>query len=570
MSKPAKRYSVIKRIVTLTVSLNTLFFVTISALVIGIYLFSSSIPLDLTLIILIAFVIAIVIFLLLTKLLIVIINKNLEPINQLSILLEEVKNGNFYPKAKIEKNNELSDISKVVEEMSNEIDRQERIAYENYAYDQLTGLKTREAITEEVNKKIFTEDKKAAVCLLQIVNYKDIVVIKGQEVANNLINKIASQLTDILNEDNQLFSKSEDELVYIVQGFNSLSEVQEKTDKIIAHFKEPNVIKDIRIEIKIFAGIATYPTDGNDLDELIKKCDLSLYRAKQTMKKQLLFYNDTISQEIAYQAEITEQLSQALESDEIHLKYQPLIDFKAEIYGFEALARWSSPVVGDISPEIFIGNAEQSYMIIPIGNYILRESCKAQVAMKKKFDREFMMSVNVSLIQLLQADFVEKVKEIVNETNINPNYLTLELTESIFINATIALDDKIDEMHKLGIKFSLDDFGTGYSSLTYLQKIAFDNLKIDKSFIDGVLELKKEHRIVETIVNLVHRLDMKVIAEGVESRKQLEYLRHISADIIQGYIFSPPLNLQDANEYIDKFYKLSPKTRLNDIMKKND
>lgn len=570
MSKEKKRYNVIKRIVALTVSINSLFFVIVTAIFIAVYLLHTSIPLDLTIIIILAFVFIIILFLLFTKFLIVKINKHLSPLIDLSELLEDVKNGNFHPKVNVDNNNEFGDVSEIIQSMSNEIKRQERIAYENYAYEQLTGLKTRAAITDEVNQEVFSEDKKAAVCLLQVVNYKDIVVIKGQETANNLINRIASQLTQILNEKDLLFSKSEDELVYIVEGFNSLSEVQEKTNKIISHFKEPNVIKDIRIEIKIFAGIATYPTDGNDLDELIKKCDLSLYRAKQTSKKQLLFYNDAISQEIAYHAEITEQLSQALESHEIHLKYQPLVDFKAEIYGFEALARWTSPVVGDISPEIFIGNAEQSYMIIPIGNYILRESCLAQVAMKKKFNQEFMMSVNVSLIQLLQANFVEVVKEIVKETRINPEYLTLELTESIFINSTIALDDKIDEMHRLGIKFSLDDFGTGYSSLTYLQKINFDNLKIDKSFIDGVLELKKEHRIVETIVNLVHRLDMKVIAEGVESRKQLEYLRHISADIIQGYIFSPPLAIEDAYNYIEKFYKLSPKNRLNDIMKKND
>ncbi|MFW5888982.1 MAG: putative bifunctional diguanylate cyclase/phosphodiesterase [Bacillota bacterium] len=569
MSKNPKRHSVIKSIISFAVSVNTLFLMIVAGCFIAVYLFHALIPLDLTIVILLAFVFVIITFLLLTKLLIVIINKQLAPLKDLSKILEEIKNGNFYPEIDISVNNEIKDISEIIQIISNEIKRQEKIAYENYAYDQLTGLKTRSAITDEVNKQIFSEDKKAAVCLLQIVNYKDIVVIKGQETANNLINKIASQLTHILNEKDILFSKSEDELVYIVEGFDSLSEVQGKANKIISHFKEPNVIKDIRIEIKIFAGIATFPTDGNDLDELIKKCDLSLYRAKQTSKKQLLFYNDAISQEIAYQAEITEQLSQALESHEIHLKYQPLVDFKAEIYGFEALARWTSPIVGDISPEIFIGNAEQSYMIIPIGNYILREACLAQVAMKNKFKQEFMMSVNVSLIQLLQSDFVEKVKEILKETRINPNYLTLELTESIFINSTIALDDKIDEMHDMGIKFSLDDFGTGYSSLTYLQKINFDNLKIDKTFIDGVLELKKEHRIVETIVDLVHRLDMKVIAEGVESRKQLEYLRHISADIIQGFIFSEPLTIEDANKYIEKFYKLSPKNRLNDIMKKN-
>ena len=239
-----------------------------------------------------------------------------------------------------------------------------------------------------------------------------------------------------------------------------------------------------------------------------------------------------------------------------------MIDHKSEIYGFEALARWASPVLGSISPEVFIENAEENYLIIPIGTWILREACKMQVALRKIFHKEFVISVNVSLIQILQPNYVKIVKKIIKETDINPNYLTLELTESIFINSTVALDGKIDALHDIGVKFSLDDFGTGYASLSYLRNIAFDNLKIDKSFIDGIMDIKKENKIVGTIIQMVHNLDMKVIAEGVEHKSQYEYLKQISTDIFQGYLISKPLDINETVAFVNQFYKIAKSKRV--------
>jgi len=170
----------------------------------------------------------------------------------------------------------------------------------------------------------------------------------------------------------------------------------------------------------------------------------------------------------------------------------------------------------------------------------------------------------VSPVQILQKDFVSIVKNIVRDTDINPEFLTLEITESLFIEASVLLEDTIEELHKIGIKLSLDDFGTGYASLTYLRQINFDNLKIDKTFVDGIFANTKDHRIIGTIVNLVHNLDMKVIAEGVETKKQYEYLKEISTDVFQGYIFSKPLLLDEAFRFIDQFYKI-PKTKRADV-----
>ena len=498
------------------------------------------------------------------------IKRSLQPIHDVINSIDEIKNGNYQVRALVKENNEIKEIADAINLMSDEIDRQVKLIYDNFAFDSLTGLKNKTAVTKELNQKLFKGDQKTAVCLLQVDNLKDIIIIKGQMMGDSLIKAIAEEIENIIKNDELLYSNGGNELIYIIPNFTGLAEVRDKVNRIVQRFKQPIIVNHIKTEIRIFAGISTYPSDDYTLDDLIKKCDISIFKDKNSERKQVIFYNDKISQEISYQAEVSEQLAQALDKKELFLKYQPLIDNKSEIYGFEALARWASPVLGNISPEVFIANAEENYLIIPIGTWILREACKMQVALRKRFEKEFVISVNVSLIQILQNDYVDIVKNIVKETDINPNYLTLELTESIFIKSTIALDDKIDELHEMGIKFSLDDFGTGYASLTYLRNINFDNLKIDKSFIDGILDTKKENRIVGTIVNLVHNLDMKVIAEGVEHKSQYEYLKQISTDVFQGYLMSKPLTVEETVEFIEQFYKVARNKRIDVLASKNE
>ena len=336
------------------------------------------------------------------------------------------------------------------------------------------------------------------------------------------------------------------------------------------YFREPLVVKNIKTQVKFHIGVAVYPTDGVTLNDLIKKCDTALYKASEYGNKKIIFYNEKIARSVSYQAEISERLSQAIEKGQIYLKFQPLITNSSEIYGFEALARWNSPALGEIGPTVFIANAEESYMIIPIGTWILREACLRQVELRKKFKQEFVMSVNVSPVQILQKDFLTIVKRIIKDTDINPNFLTLEITESVFIEASVLLEDTIEELHSMGVKLSLDDFGTGYASLTYLRQINFDNLKIDKSFVDGIFTTEKDHRIIGTIVNLVHNLDMKVIAEGVETRKQYEYLKQIYTDVFQGYIFSKPLIIEDLMAYIKKFNDVPKNKRADYYAKLNE
>jgi len=492
------------------------------------------------------------------------VRKALNPIDKIIESIEEIKNGNYQVDFAIEGAQELKQIGDAINTMSSELNRQVKITYESLAYDILTGLKNRASSAAEVDATIFKSDKRSAVCLIQVDNLKNINVTKGQIVGDSLIKAIADELRHVFRSDETLFSNGGNEFVYIKENIHSLEEVEYTLNRLLTHFKEPIVVKNIRAEVKFNVGVSIYPTDGQTLEALIKKCDTALFKSAEASFKKIIFYNEKIARSVNYQSEMSEQLAQAIKENQIYLKYQPLITNSTEIYGFEALARWTSPTLGEIGPQVFIANAEESYLIIPIGTWILREACKAQVELKAKFGIEFVMSVNVSPVQILQRDFVDIVRRVVRETDINSEYLTLEITESLFLEATVLLEDTIEQLHKMGIKLSLDDFGTGYASLTYLRKINFDNLKIDKTFVDGIYANIKDHRIIGTIVSLVHNLDMKVIAEGVETRKQYEYLKEISTDIFQGYIFSMPLTIEELVKFIKKFNQI-PSHKRTDI-----
>ncbi len=495
------------------------------------------------------------------------IKKSLLPIDDILETIEKIKNGDYQVHVNIKDNNEFKKIGDAINLMSEEIDRQVKITYETLAYDILTGLRNRASSTKELDATIFKSTKKSAVCLIQVDNLKNINVTKGQMIGDNLIKAIADELKNVLKTEKTLYSNGGNEFIYIKENVQSLESVEYTLNKLLVYFREPLVVKNIKTEVKFHIGVAVYPTDGVTLNDLIKKCDTALYKASEYGNKKIIFYNEKIARSVSYQAEISERLSQAIDKGQIYLKFQPLITNNSEIYGFEALARWNSPALGEIGPTVFIANAEESYLIIPIGTWILREACKKQVEIKKKFKQNFVMSVNVSPVQILQKDFTNIVRQIIKDTDIDPNYLTLEITESVFIEASVLLEDTIEELHKMGVKLSLDDFGTGYASLTYLRQINFDNLKIDKSFVDGIFTTEKDHRIIGTIVNLVHNLDMKVIAEGVETRKQYEYLKQIYTDVFQGYIFSKPLIIEDLYAYIKKFNDV-PKNKRADVYAK--
>lgn len=490
------------------------------------------------------------------------IKKTLSPIDDILESIEEIKHGNYNIHVQVKENNELKHVADALNIMSREIGKQVELVYKSFVYDNLTGLKNRKASHQEIDEILKKETDKTAICLLEVDNLKSINVTKGQTVSEELLKNFAARLRKAVGNMDYIYANGGNEFVFLIPGVKSLEKVEYEINRVLESFVDPIDVSGLKVDVMLHAGLAIYPSDGRNIVDLIKRADVALFKARETQGSKYVFYNDQLTKEVSYRAQISEQLAQAIKNQQLYLKYQPLVDNKNEIYGFEALVRWKSPTLGEISPQIFVANAEESHLIIPIGNWILHQACLAQVELKKRFDKKFVMSVNVSPVQLMQKDFIDVLRRIIRDTEIDPKFLVLEITEGVLIESSIYLEEVVDYLHEVGARIALDDFGTGYASLTYLKQIPFDNLKIDKSFVDGIFGPKKDHSIIGTIVQLVHNLDMTVIAEGVEKRKQYEYLKQISTDVFQGYLFAKPLVFEEASRYVDQFYKVAKNKRI--------
>ena len=556
--------SLANKIVSLTIFLDALFLVLVMAGVTFVYIeklkADPGLGLELTFLVLVGAILILMVFV--SLLLSNKIRKTLSPIDDILDSIEDIKQGNYNVHVRIKENNELKTVADAINIMSREIGKQVELVYKSFMYDTLTGLKNRKACHSEINEVMKKETEKMAICLLEIDNLKSISVTKGHGISEKLLRGIADRLKRIMIDQEFIYSNGGNEFLFLIPGIKGLERVETEINKLLERFLEPIDIDNLKVEVKVNVGIALYPSDGKEIEELTKKCDTALFKAREAGSGKYVFYNDQLTKEVFYKTQISEQLAQAIKNKQLYLKYQPLIDNKNEIYGFEALVRWKSPTLGEISPQIFVANAEESHLIVPIGNWILEEACKAQVDMLRRFNRKFVISVNVSPVQLMQKDFINILKQIIRQTEIDPHYLVLEITEGVLIESNLYLEEIVDYLHEIGAKIALDDFGTGYASLTSLKQIPFDNLKIDKSFVDGIFGPKKEHDMISKIIQLVHSLDILVVAEGVEKRRQYEYLKQISTDVFQGFLFSKPLGFEEALHYIDQFYKVAKSKRI--------
>lgn len=432
---------------------------------------------------------------------------------------------------------------------------QDNLEYQAY-HDPLTGLCNRLSLDKKVGEHLGNtrQDKVfGAMIFIDTDNFKFVNDTLGHIIGDKLLVQVSKKLMFFSNENISLFRFGGDEFIYYIENISDREQLKILADNILKAFSEPVVIDENIINVTISMGISVFPDNGTDLDMLLKCADMAMFEVKERGKNGYYFFNQQLNDKILRRVNIEKYLKMALKNNEFILYYQPQIDLKSKkIDGFEALVRWNSPELGMVSPGDFISIAEEIGFIGHLGEWILRSACSYMSGLNAKFNTNYTVAVNISMMQLLQDNFTEVVCSIIKETGLNPNLLELEITESVLMQSPEISIGKLQVLLNMGIKIALDDFGTGYSSLSYLRTIPLTTLKIDKSFIDDIIDEESKTSIVESIITLGHKFGLIMVAEGIEKEDQLKYLEKCSCNKIQGYLFSKPLCCSDLEKYIQQ------------------
>ncbi|HCF26619.1 MAG TPA: GGDEF domain-containing response regulator, partial [Cyanobacteria bacterium UBA11049] len=411
-------------------------------------------------------------------------------------------------------------------------------------YDNLTNLPNQNWWRENLNSLLVQAESNKQllpILLLSLTQFHQINSTLGNPISDLLIKAVAQRLRTCLGDRHEIVRLPADQFAIMLTAIEQKEAAANLAQTILNVFSQPFILNNYEVFINTSIGITLYPVDGGDIDTLIKNAHLAMYLAKQQKGDNYQFYTRDIDVQSLRKLLLDTDLHYALERGEFQVYYQPQVKLQTgKIVGAEALLRWQHPEWGFVSPAEFIPIAEENGLIISIGEWVLRTVCsQAQVWQAAGFSY-LRMAVNISSRQLSQPNFTQKLAEILQETRFNPQHLELELTESITLKNTTALS-KMKEIKFLGVKLSLDDFGTDYSALNYLNKLPLDALKIDKYFVDSVDNNSTNAAIVTAIIQMSRSLNLKTIAEGVETEAELAFLRQQQCDEIQGYLFSRPL-----------------------------
>lgn len=428
---------------------------------------------------------------------------------------------------------------------------EENLLYLAY-HDSLTGLPNKLSLYEDA-KLIFNGDsKKSALYFIDIDNFKYINDTMGHDFGDQLIIEVGNRLSSLLPDNSILYRLSGDEFILIMENINASSEAEEFAKKILNHFTKEFDVLNSTLHVSLSIGIVLYPEHGHNVEHLLKYADIAMYQAKISGKKNYVIYNKEMIKAFTERVTIEKYLHNALDNNEFEVHYQPQFDIRRNrVTGLEALLRWNNPVLGRVPPLKFINIAEDTHCIIPIGNWVLEKACSFLKELQNKGYRDLTISVNISILQLLQTDFYDIVKNILKKYEIEPHLLELEITETVLIESFDTIVDKLEKLAKLKVRIALDDFGKGYSSLNYLKQLPINTLKVDKSFVDHITE-RDCNLLAGQIITIGKSMGMCVVAEGVEHQEQLEYLARHECDKIQGYLYSKPITETELIEFLEQ------------------
>ncbi|KOA21455.1 phytochrome-like protein cph2 [Clostridium homopropionicum DSM 5847] len=421
-------------------------------------------------------------------------------------------------------------------------------------HDFLTRLPNRFKFNRELNDALLKSEEdgsELAVLFLDLDRFKLINDTFGHDIGDKLLLEISNRLVSILRKDDVVCRIGGDEFNILLSNIKNREQVSKMAEAIVNLFKETYIIDGQEFSISTSIGIAISIFDGKDLDLLLKKADIAMYKAKEKGKNNFLFYQKEMNMHSVERFKLENRLRKALEQEEFILYYQPRVDANSDkIIAVEALIRWNNPELGMVSPAEFIPLAEESGLIVPIGEWVLRTACMQNKQWQDAGHKPIRVSVNLSAMQFIQQDLVDKIGAILDESGLSSEWLELEITEGIIIKDLKGTMETLGKLKEMGVHVSLDDFGTGFSSLNYLKNFKIDTLKIDASFVRDISDDKKNTAIVNTIIMLGKNLDLNVTAEGVETETQLEFLKNKGCNEIQGFLYSKPVPPEECEKLI--------------------
>ncbi|MFI5116544.1 MAG: EAL domain-containing protein [Terriglobales bacterium] len=438
-----------------------------------------------------------------------------------------------------------------VEDVTDRKVAEERVQFLAY-YDALTGLHNRTFLRQVLAKAlagIRRQDQKIAVLFLDLDRFKIINDSLGHSFGDLLLQQVAERLKRCVREEDTVARVGGDEFLIVLAALKSATEATIAADRILNGMAAEFLVEEQHINVTCSIGVSIFPEHGMDGETLIKNADAAMYCAKEKGRNTFQFFTEDMNTQVVERLTLENSLRLALQRKELFLVYQPQMEIASGmIVGVEALLRWQHPERGLVPPDKFIRVAESSGLIMPIGEWVLREAC-SQV---RKWQDEGLLAVpvavNVSAVQFRQGNFLTVIKKVLSETGLSPEYLELELTESTLLSNVNVMFPMLEELRTMGLKLAIDDFGTGYSSLSYLRQFPVSKLKIDRSFVQDIVLNSDDAAITAAIISMAKGLNLKVIAEGVETGAQMAFLRVHQCDQIQGYYFSRPLTADKVAE----------------------
>lgn len=428
-------------------------------------------------------------------------------------------------------------------------------------YDPLTGLPNRRLLHDRLNQAFAASNRNlyyGALLFIDLDNFKLLNDTKGHNVGDILLIEVARRLLTCVHDTNSIARLGGDEFVVLLENMSidlqqSSAMAEAAGEQILACLKLPISLNGYEYHSSASIGISLFRNHEITADEVLKRADTAMYQAKANGRNSLRFYDPVMQEALESRAALESDLRFALADNQFRLYYQKQVYHNGQVLAAEVLLRWLHPQRGLISPRDFISLAEETGLIVPIGKWVLETACAQLKAWESNIETRFLrLAVNVSPRQFYQPNFVDVIQEILLKTNIDPDRLDLELTESLVLDDINDTVRKMQALKSIGVRFSMDDFGTGYSSLSYLTKLPLDQLKIDQSFVHNIGEKESDAIIVQTIIGMANTLCMEVIAEGVETEAQRLFLKEHGCPVCQGYLFGRPVPIEDFERQLNQ------------------